>query len=238
LFPLRNKKGNPTFDKVKEKLSALCSGAERCAYCEDSKGDEVEHIYPKDLYPSRCFEWDNYLYACGPCNGPKNNQFAIFRDADGVFQAVQPPKGQLAVEPPSGEAVLLNPRVEDPLNYCMLDLATTFKFVIIAPRGTKEYDRANYTFNTVLKLNDQREYLRKARKSAYGNYRARLLEYNHQKGQGATPEQLAVLQKGIRGEAHPTVWKEMQRYHSMGLLIHVDAALDALFVASPEALTW
>ena len=28
----------------------MCSGAERCHYCEDSKADEVEHLLPKDAY--------------------------------------------------------------------------------------------------------------------------------------------------------------------------------------------
>jgi hypothetical protein len=35
--------------------------------------DEAEHINPKDLYLERVFDWANYLYACGPCNGPKSN---------------------------------------------------------------------------------------------------------------------------------------------------------------------
>ena len=55
-FSLKNKKGNKTFDAVKEKLTLMCSGARRCVYCEDSVGDEVEHILPKDLYPDHCFE--------------------------------------------------------------------------------------------------------------------------------------------------------------------------------------
>lgn len=59
LFKSYNRVGNETFDQVKAKLAEMCSGARRCAYCEDSVGDEVEHIYPKDLYPGKCFQWDN-----------------------------------------------------------------------------------------------------------------------------------------------------------------------------------
>lgn len=69
----RNRKGDPTFDAVKQSLTEMCSGARRCAYCEDSLADEVEHFRPKDLYPEVVFAWANYLYTCGPCNGPKNN---------------------------------------------------------------------------------------------------------------------------------------------------------------------
>jgi len=68
LFSRRNIKGNAIFDKIKVQLTRMDSGASRCAYCEDSVSDEVEHIFPKDLYPGRCFDWDNYVYACGPCN--------------------------------------------------------------------------------------------------------------------------------------------------------------------------
>lgn len=50
-FNSRNRKGNKIFDTVKESLTKMCSGARRCVYCEDSVGDEVEHIYPKSLYP-------------------------------------------------------------------------------------------------------------------------------------------------------------------------------------------
>ena len=60
-FPKQNKKRNPAFDGVKEALIKMCSGTRRCVYCEDSVGDEVEHIFPKDLYPEKCFHWENYL---------------------------------------------------------------------------------------------------------------------------------------------------------------------------------
>src|SRR5437773_2194602 len=49
-------------------LIALCCGARRCMYCEDSCADEVEHFRPKELYPDACFVWENYLFSCGRCN--------------------------------------------------------------------------------------------------------------------------------------------------------------------------
>jgi len=78
-FKAKNTASDPVFKVIRQKLSDMCPGARRCCYCEDSCADEVEHIAPKDLYPDKCFVWDNYLYACGPCNGPKNNQYQIFR---------------------------------------------------------------------------------------------------------------------------------------------------------------
>jgi hypothetical protein len=83
LFELRNRRGNAIFDEVKRTLERMCAGARRCAYCEDSAADEVEHVRPKDLYPQVVFAWRNYVYACGPCNGPKGSHFAVL-GADGV----------------------------------------------------------------------------------------------------------------------------------------------------------
>lgn len=49
LFKQRNTSKNKTFVEVRRRLTAMCSGAQRCGYCEDSAADEVEHIRPKDL---------------------------------------------------------------------------------------------------------------------------------------------------------------------------------------------
>lgn len=178
------------------------------------------------------------MYACGPCNGPKNNKFAIFRSGDRAFVEVNPTRGVSSSEPPDGEAALINPRIEDAMNYCILDLNGTFKFVVMAKKGTKEYQKADYTFNMVLRINDQREYLREARKNAYGNYKARLHQYTIEKQKGASQTKLNVMIEGIKKEAHSTVWKEMQRYHKRNILSKVDADLNQYFIDAPEALTW
>lgn len=43
----------------------------KCVYCEkfveDKEGD-IEHYYPKSLYPSRTFRWENMFWACQNCN--------------------------------------------------------------------------------------------------------------------------------------------------------------------------
>lgn len=237
IFPKRNRIGNPVFDAVKVKLTEMCSGARRCVYCEDSVADEVEHIHPKDLYPNFCFHWDNYVYACGNCNGPKNNKFAIFRNDNGNFHVVNPPRGMQATQPPEGFDALINPRIEDPLDFCMLDLTSTFQFVVIKKAGTKDAHKADYTFNKVLRLNE-REFLRKARESAYTNYKSRLGYYSCEKFKGTPQYKLDKLIENLKQEAHPTVWKEMQRQHSNGILNKIDEDLDDLFVKSPEALIW
>ena len=49
----------------------------KCAFCEciPSEGGniEVEHFYPKSLYPNLTFEWDNLLPVCRKCNEAKGS---------------------------------------------------------------------------------------------------------------------------------------------------------------------
>ena len=92
-FPRRNKRSNPTFKRVRDSLTRMCSGAQRCVYCEDSVGDEVEHIQPKDLYPCLVFVWTNYVYACGRCNGGKSNKFAVISE-DRLVDVTRPRGGR------------------------------------------------------------------------------------------------------------------------------------------------
>ena len=44
LFSRYNRPRNPVFRVVREELAAMCSGVRRCGYCEDSAGDEIEHL--------------------------------------------------------------------------------------------------------------------------------------------------------------------------------------------------
>jgi uncharacterized protein (TIGR02646 family) len=253
-FKSKNKRGNKTFDAVKIGLTEMCSGARRCVYCEDSVADEVEHFRPKDAFPESCFVWDNYVYACGNCNSPKSNRFAVFRADNGDDYKVELNVG---VEPPTGEDAVINPRIEDPLNYCILDLSGTFNFEI-HPELTdkKKIFKADYTFNQLLRLNGitekdkklseeesrkikNREFLRIARKEAYGDYKARLKEYNCEKKGKCDQKTLDNMIEGIKQKQHPTVWKEMQRHFHEGWLKKINHyELHALFEESPEALNW
>lgn len=235
-FKSKNRKGNKTFDAVKKGLTAMCSGARRCAYCEDSVGDEVEHIRPKDFFPENCFVWDNYLYACGNCNSPKNNKFALFCDDTGDFYEVNLNVG---IEPPKGHDAMINPRNENPMNYCILDLSGTFKFVVIPNLTPNDKRKAEYTFETVLNLNEPpREFLRQAREEAYEDFKARLEKYKNEKNGNNSQTKLKKMIEGIKRKQHPTVWKEMQRHYWKEWLKAIDEELHRLFEECPEALNW
>lgn len=229
-FAQRNTAKNKTFVEVRRALTEICAGARRCGYCEDSAADEVEHIWPKDLYPELVFAWRNYLYACGPCNGPKNNRFAVFPRGARKPVEVGRRAGAPIKPPRQGTPALIDPRHEDPLAFLMLDLRATFHFMPVAAKGSNDHARAEYTLN-VLRLN-AREFLPVARAEAFDGYRARLSEYVSLREQGAPRAELARRIHSIQHAAHPTVWKEMQRQHTLHL------ELRSLFGKAPEALGW
>jgi hypothetical protein len=199
-------------------------------YCEDSAADEVEHHRPKNLYPEHTFAWENYLYSCGPCNGPKNNRFAVSALNGAMVELTrkrgEPPKPPIPVDP-----ILLHPRIEDGLEFMMLDICGgTFLFVPVAPQGSREFKRASYTIE-ILRLN-HRDHLPVARREAYGSYKDRLEVYVHRREAGAGSSVLRPMINAIKRMQHPTVWFEMRR--QSGLI----PELKQLFAGAPEALTW
>lgn len=230
LFGLRNIRGNPIFDEVKRTLDRMCSGASRCAYCEDSAADEVEHVRPKDLYPHVVFAWTNYVYACGPCNGPKGNHFAVFVNGTSAPVEVSRKPRAPVVPPIAGEPVLVDPRVEDATKLMILDLRETYFFIPLAAKGTRDYERAAYTIRT-LHLNT-RDVLLRARRQAFRDYVAHVRHYQQERDRQATSSRLAELREAVQGRQHPTVWREMQRQRDQL------PALRALFADVPEAATW
>ncbi|HFT7666746.1 TPA: hypothetical protein ACGR4L_002807 [Serratia marcescens] len=58
------------------KDSLFLSSNNKCAFCEclPSEGGgyiQVEHFYPKSIFPGECFSWGNFLPSCGICNNSK-----------------------------------------------------------------------------------------------------------------------------------------------------------------------
>jgi uncharacterized protein (TIGR02646 family) len=207
----------------------MCSGVRRCAYCEDSLADEVEHVRPKDLFPQVVFAWTNYVYACGPCNGPKGSHFAVFLADASEPVDIGRRRGAPIVAPIDGAPVLIDPRTEDALQLIVLDLRDTCLFMPRAPRGTRDHTRAEYTIR-ILGLN--RDALVAVRKAAYRDYEAHLRSYQHHRAGDLAPVDLSGLRDAVLRRQHPTVWREMQRQRER------IPALQALFADAPDATTW
>lgn len=227
LFSKYNRITNPAFKMVRNNLSLMSGGTIRCNYCEDSHANQVEHIHPKHFYPEKCFSWFNYCYACNTCNQPKSNLFSVFAEATGnEINLKNIPRN---TPPPAGHPLLVSPRTDNPLDYLFLDTLNSFRFVPLKEDETN-FRRAEYTIE-ILGLNT-RNYLIRARKVAFSNFKARLFEYVARKKEGATANELIHLIVALRSEHHQTVWHEMIRQR----ILHPE--VNELFEQAPEALNW
>ena len=73
---------------------------DKCAYCEQVAAKDIEHFYPKSRFPAKAYTYSNLLWACKNCNTEK---MAVF------------PLDQ------AGKAILLNPTIDEPLDYIRWD---------------------------------------------------------------------------------------------------------------------
>jgi uncharacterized protein (TIGR02646 family) len=111
---LWRRRGNQAFQEIRQMLNEMATGRNRCMYCEDNEGTDIEHFFPKSDYPERAFIWDNYLLACSGCNSNyKRDQFPLSQD---------------------NEAMLINPTVDNPDEHLTLT-PTTGLFVSRTERG-------------------------------------------------------------------------------------------------------
>jgi uncharacterized protein (TIGR02646 family) len=107
------------FVEIRAALRQMASGVERCMYCEDSEGNDIEHFWPKSAYPDRAFDWFNYLFGCSRCNSNfKRNRFPL--DA-------------------GGEPLLINPTEEEPLDHLRF-LSSTGEYGPRTPKGESSID--------------------------------------------------------------------------------------------------
>lgn len=239
-FSNKRNSDKEVFVAIKQSLSEMCAGAQRCVYCEDSAGTQIDHVYPKSLYPELVFSWPNYVFACGDCNTKyKRGRFAVFVadeiDYHELPSAVFPKDNPM----PAAPIAFIDPRNEDPMAFAVLDIANTFKFTPMPQLSTVGERKFRYTYEVVLKLNGaERELLREAREEAFGDFKARFIEYDRQKKSGASQDKLDKLVAGIQKKNHITVWREMQRWHINGWLLKAYPELAALFEEHPAALAW
>jgi hypothetical protein len=249
------KKG--VFDDIKGVLKTMCVDVETCNYCENSEATDIEHIFPKRLFPDKAFRWDNYLLACGKCNSHlKKDKFAVFAPpfSDGMLDIT--PKRDVYEAPVTNDTVFINPRVEDPLHYIELDLKTFLFTPRFNPDAVNNRDetRADYTITT-LGLST-REQLRQSRETEARNYLSNLKKYVQikkarsmdelddivhfpegiDKTQDFSVEQnrlLNALRNAIQQAKHPTVWKELVRQRDS-----LSLKEQTLFLEAPEAVFW
>lgn len=239
------------FKEIKDELIDMCVGVEICNYCENNEATDVEHIYPKSFFPERAFCWENYLLACKTCNSRhKLDKFAVFVPTGSNTFTELVRKNQ----PTTDDAVLIDPRTEDPLQFFWLDIQN--KTFVLDPRlnlNSRDKSRAEYTLK-LLGLND-RDALVTARKTAAKYYLDRLDRYVSARDANTVDELEACVQDpdlidqtvplkqekhricqqiiaDIQTYAHPTVWHEIKRQRN------ALPKTNRLLTSAPEALDW
>ncbi len=113
---LWNLKNNKAFDEIRKTLAEMASGNERCMYCEDSVGTDIEHFRPKALYPLYAYRWSNYLIACGRCKSNyKRDELPL--DENNVPLLAEPtsedPRDHLGLSLITGKIVALSRKGRD-----------------------------------------------------------------------------------------------------------------------------
>lgn len=220
------------FNRVEKELQKIAIGLPNyCNYCEANIGTSIEHIYPRGLYPDKTFIWENYLWSCKQCNGKhKVSQFQIFKSPSSA-ETINLVKDYRFIPPLNDDAVFINPRIDNPLDYLELDLESGLFEHKEKDSNTRAYKRALYTIET-LQLN-ARKGLVANRQKAYLTYQNLLQQYIDIQKSTSTEILKAVyplskntaqlpfeaqkkqagldLKKTLFNQAHPTVWLEMQR---------------------------
>jgi hypothetical protein len=216
------------FDEVRRVLETMCTGRKRCAYCEGSCADAVEHFQPKSLYPELAFLWENFLYVCSICNGTKykGSKWAVCPAGAVTLVDVTRAQNTPIVPPPPGENVLLNPRRENPMDFLVLDVRDTFFYYPIASQGSRECLRAEYTIK-LLGLNE-RDDLVAGRRDVYTSHCNTLRACVRLRDTNASAAEVESQRDALLGLPHRAVWEEMKRRKYPA----------DLFAKLPEVLAW
>lgn len=73
----KNARQTEAMAEVIATLKRMMGERQRCMYCLDSHGSDIEHFRPKANYPKRMFRWRNLLLCCTECGRFKGNQFPL-----------------------------------------------------------------------------------------------------------------------------------------------------------------
>ena len=76
-----------TLKNVLRVLQQMMGRRERCMYCVDSHGCDIEHFRPKANFPSLIYHWENLLLCCTECGRFKGDRFP---EANGMAQLIDP----------------------------------------------------------------------------------------------------------------------------------------------------
>jgi uncharacterized protein (TIGR02646 family) len=205
-----NKKDAKAFQAVRGILEEMCPGVHRCVYCEDARGDDIEHFHPKKFYPEMTFVWENYLLACSVCNSNfKRDKFAIV-DTTGQRHDLHRVKNAPVIAPPQGAPLLINPRYDNPIEYLQIDIARKFYIYPRLHLTGFDLERAKYTIET-FQLNDRPE-LPRWRETAFRNFIGWIDTYAVHKADN-DHKALKIHASALAKYSHLSVWEEIRRVY-------------------------
>jgi uncharacterized protein (TIGR02646 family) len=98
------KSARPERRGLRAQLVLMAPGIERCMYCGDNLGTDIDHFEPISRAPIRTFDWPNHLLACSFCNSNQK-------------------RGSYPCDV-AGKSLLIDPTSEDPSDHLMLILRT------------------------------------------------------------------------------------------------------------------
>jgi uncharacterized protein (TIGR02646 family) len=130
---------------------------QRCMYCVDSLGADIEHFWPKTPHPHRMYVWENLLLVCTDCGRKKGAQFPLT---------------------PHGEPLLIDPSAEDPWEFLDFEPETgnlTARFLL----SMEGYSAKGETTVNVLHL-DKREGVAAGYRKTYGHLCKRVTDWTNQ----------------------------------------------------------
>lgn len=193
------------FAEIRLALASVAPHVEACYYCERDRHRDIDHIYPKSLWPELAFDWENYAYACAICNqDAKRAKFAVVSDGGVITDCAKYKDTNDNI--PEMQAAFINPRHESGLDFFDLDLETG---ILVTKNGLdqKNAARANYT-RMVLDLNA--DVLLRTRRNAFQNFRRYVEELSGAVRRGDS-DLIGRLSDEVVELSHPTVMVEAWR---------------------------
>jgi uncharacterized protein (TIGR02646 family) len=101
-------------------LRRMAPGLERCMYCGDNLGTDIDHFEPIAVAPLRTFDWQNHLLACAHCNSNQK-------------------RDRFPCDPVTGDPLLIDPSQEDPADHLLLYLSSG-AYDPLTPKGRATID--------------------------------------------------------------------------------------------------
>jgi uncharacterized protein (TIGR02646 family) len=129
----RQARKTKTMNLVAGTLARMSGKRQRCMFCGDSRGTDIDHFWPISPHKDRTFVWVNLLWVCAGCNRKKGDRF----DLDD-----------------SGRPCLIDPTAEEPWDFLFYDSHTGILKAKYDPATGQPHPKGQYTTHPdILPLN-------------------------------------------------------------------------------------